>query len=126
MRLRPLASAATKVAAERRQTHVLPRRLDQLEQLGRLDGEDGAAEVEAETRGELEEVDAVAVVVHHLEQADDLADLRGGQRLERGGRGRQSAGRVGQVDLGDHRVDPVDEREERRGSGTRADAGAGS
>ena len=65
--------------------------------------------------GELEEVDAVAVVVHDLEQADDLA--RRARRAAARAAGRAAPARpalVGQMDLGDHRVDLVDQREEGR------------
>ena len=73
--------ARDELASERREEHVLLRRVHQLEQLGRLDHQDREAEVEAEAGRELEQVDAVAVVVHDLEQADDL------RSPERGGSG---------------------------------------
>ena len=68
--------AGDELAAERRQEHVLLRRVDELEQLGGLDHEDRAADLEPQRVGQLEDVDAVAVVVHDFEQADDLADVR--------------------------------------------------
>ena len=113
MRLRPFASPATNSRPSGVTSTSCFGVVDQLEQLGRLDHQDAVAEIEAQAGGQLEEVDAVAVVVHDLQQADDLVDRHAGHRLHARAAA-AGAALVGQVDLGDRGVDLVDQLEEGR------------
>ena len=94
-----------------REHDVLLGRVDEVEQLGGLGHGEHAAELLTDVIDEVEDVGGSAVVVEDLEEADHLARTGVGQRLPRGGLGRCGHRRldVGQLGLGDDRVNLVDQ-----------------